>query len=318
MATPRRRHEQLGHIGAASPCRVVNDDAMGYGPQTTTDEVLEGVDLAGAVVVVTGASSGLGVETARALAAHGAEVVIAVRDPGRAADAVDAIGVYAQLVTLDLASLENVRAAADAILDRWPRVDVLVNNAGVMATPEERTADGFDLQLGTNHLGHFLLTARLAPAMRDGSRVVNVTSAGHFISGMHWDDPHYRTRPYNKWEAYGQSKTANVLFTRGLAQRGRTAYAVHPGKIDSGLYRFLPGEERDAILDGQPASRERTVKTVEQGAATSVWAATANGIPAGSYLADCHVADAADHATNPDEVERLWAWSEQEVGERFG
>jgi NAD(P)-dependent dehydrogenase (short-subunit alcohol dehydrogenase family) len=290
---------------------------MGFGAQTTADEVLAGVDLTGTVIVVTGASSGIGIETARALAACGAAVVMTVRDPSRAADVVDTVGPNGTLVTLDLASLDHVRAGADAILESWPRVHVLVNNAGVMATPDERTADGFDLQLGTNHLGHFLLTARLAPALREGSRVVNVTSAGHLASGMHWDDPHYRTRPYNKWEAYGQSKTANILFTRGLAQRGRTAYAVHPGRIASGLYRFLPDAERDAILEGQPGSREVTLKTLEQGAATTVWAATAAGIPSGSYLADCQVAEAAAHATDPGEVERCWAWSEEEVGERF-
>jgi NAD(P)-dependent dehydrogenase (short-subunit alcohol dehydrogenase family) len=283
---------------------------MGYGPQTTTDRVLEGVDLTGTVVVVTGASSGLGVETSRALAAHGAEVVTTARDPSRVAG-------NGHVVALDLASLESVRAGAATILDRWPRIDVLVNNAGVMATPQERTADGFDLQLGTNHLGHFLLTARLARALGDGSRIVNVSSAGHLGSGMHWDDPHYRTREYNKWQAYGQSKTANILFTLGLAQRGYAAYAVHPGRIASGLYRHLPDEERDAILEGRPGSSEVGVKTVEQGAATIAWAATADGIPAGSYLADCQVAAAAAHATDPDEVERLWAWSEQEVGEPF-
>jgi NAD(P)-dependent dehydrogenase (short-subunit alcohol dehydrogenase family) len=291
--------------------------AMSYGPQTTTDEVLEGLDLSGKVVVVTGASSGLGIETARALAAHGAEVVMAVRDPARAAGALDTVGPNGHLVTLDLASLDAVRTGAVAILESCPRVDVLVNNAGVMATPEERTADGFDLQLGTNHLGHFLLTALLAPALAAGSRVVNVTSRGHFISGMHWDDPHYRTRPYNKWEAYGQSKTANVLFTRGLAQRGRTAYAVHPGMIVSGLYRYLPDDERAAVIDERPAGAEQTVKTVEQGAATSVWGATADGIPSGSYLADCQVAEAAPHATDPDEVERFWVWSEEEVLQTF-
>src|SRR5262245_47008608 len=197
---------------------------MGYGPQTTTDEVLNGIDLTGTVVVVTGASSGLGAETSRALAARGAEMVMTMRDTSR-------VAANPHVVTLDLGSLDAVRAASDRILDGWPHIDVLVNNAGVMATPQERTADGFDLQLGTNHLGHFLLTARLAPALGDGSRIVNVTSAGHLGSGMHWDDPHYRTRPYNKWEAYGQSKTANVLFTRGLAQRGYAAFAAHPGKI---------------------------------------------------------------------------------------
>jgi NAD(P)-dependent dehydrogenase (short-subunit alcohol dehydrogenase family) len=292
--------------------------AMSYGPETTTDDVLEGVDLEGQVVVVTGASSGLGVETARALAAHGADVVMAVRDPARATDAADTVGASGHVVALDLASLDAVRTGAVAILESWPRVDVLVNNAGVMATPEGRTADGFELQLGTNHLGHFLLTALLAPEMPDGSRVVNVSSRGHMVSGMHWDDPHYRTRPYNKWEAYGQSKSANILFTRGLAQRGRTAYAVHPGRIVSGLYRYLPDEERAALVEEQPTRAEMTpAKTLEQGAATIVWAATADGTPSGSYLADCRVEEAAAHATDPNDVERLWTWSEEEVTQAF-
>jgi NAD(P)-dependent dehydrogenase (short-subunit alcohol dehydrogenase family) len=135
---------------------------------------------------------------------------------------------------------------------------------------------------------------------------------------MHWEDPHYRTRPYNKWEAYGQSKSANILFTRGLARRGRTAYAVHPGRIVSGLYRYLPDDERAALVEEQPARPEMTpAKTVEQGAATIVWATTADGIPSGSYLADCEVAEAAPHATDPDEVERLWTWSEEEVEQTF-
>ncbi len=287
---------------------------MNYGPQTTTDEVLEGVDLTGKVVVVTGASSGLGVETARALAVHGAQVAMAVRDPAKGIGAVDAL--EEQLVTLDLASLDSVRSGAAAIVDRWPRVDVLVNNAGVMAVPEGRTTDGFELQLGTNHLGHFLLTARLAEALGEGSRIVNVSSRGHMVSGMHWDDPHYRRRPYNKWEAYGQSKTANILFTLGLAQRRRTAYAVHPGMIGTDLYRYLPPDERAAV-ESRPAGSESTTKTVPQGAATIVWAATAVGIPSGSYLADCQIAQAAPHATQPDEVERLWTWSEEQVGQPF-
>src|SRR5439155_3275371 len=178
---------------------------MTYGPDTTADEVLDGIDLVGDVVVVTGASGGLGEEASRALAARGAEVAMAVRDPAKAAAARDTVGPNGHLVTLDLASLDRVRAGAAAILERCPRIDVLVNNAGVMATPEDRTAQGFELQLGTNHLGHFLLTALLAPALGEGSRIVNVTSLGHMISGIHWDDPHYRARAYNKWEAYGQS-----------------------------------------------------------------------------------------------------------------
>jgi NAD(P)-dependent dehydrogenase (short-subunit alcohol dehydrogenase family) len=289
---------------------------MGFGAETTTDEVLEGVDLDGKVVVVTGASAGLGTETSRALAAHGATIAMAVRNPEKGRDAAAAVGTNAGLVTLDLASLDGVRAGAAAILDGWPRIDVLINNAGVMATPQERTADGFDLQLGTNHLGHFLLTALLVPALGNDSRIVNVTSLGHMVSGMDWDDPQYRTRPYNKWQAYGQSKTANILFTIGLAERGRTAYAVHPGRIEeTDLYRHLDEEELEA--SSRASASRSSAKTIPQGAATIVWAATADAIPSGSYLADCQVAEAAPHATDPAEVERLWAWSEEQVGQAF-
>jgi NAD(P)-dependent dehydrogenase (short-subunit alcohol dehydrogenase family) len=240
-----------------------------------------------------------------------------MRDPANAVEARDVVGPNGELVALDLASLDAVRAGAGAVLDRQPEIDVLVNNAGVMATPPGRTADGFELQLGTNHLGHFLFTALLAPALRDGSRIVNVSSRGHLGSGIHWDDPHYETREYNKWQAYGQSKTANILFTRGLARRGFTAYAVHPGMIVTELYRYLPDDERAAVQN-RPASSDGTpTKTVPQGAATIVWAATGDGIASGSYLADCQVAEAAAHATDPDEVERLWTWSEEQVGQTF-
>jgi NAD(P)-dependent dehydrogenase (short-subunit alcohol dehydrogenase family) len=290
---------------------------MSLGPATTTDEVLDGVDLTGKVAVVTGGAAGLGLEVSRALAAHGAEVVIALRDPAKGDAALETVGPKGHLAPLDLASLERVRSGAAAILAAWPGLDVLVNNAGVMATPEGRTADGFELQLGTNHLGHFLFTALLAPSLRDDARIVNVSSLGHLGSGMVWDDPHYRAREYNKWQAYGQSKTANILFTRGLAQRGYTAYAVHPGRIVTDLYRYLPDDERVAIENRPAASDGVATKTVSQGAATIVWAATADGIPSGSYLADCHVEEAAPHATDPDDVARLWAWSEEQVGEAF-
>ena len=290
---------------------------MSFGPTTTTDQVLDGVDLTGKVAVVTGGAAGLGLEVARALAAHGAEVVIALRDPAKGDAALETTGPNGRLATLDLASLDGVRSGAAAIAEAWPGLDLLVNNAGVMATPEGRTADGFELQLGTNHLGHFLFTALLAPHLRGDARIVNVSSRGHLGSGMDWDDPHYRTREYNKWQAYGQSKTANILFTRGLAQRGFTAYAVHPGLIVTDLYRYLPGEERAAIQNRPAASDGVAAKTVPQGAATIVWAATADGIPSGSYLADCHVEDAAPHATDPDDVARLWSWSEEQVGQPF-
>jgi len=290
---------------------------MAFGATSTTDDVLAGVDLTGKVAVVTGASVGLGLETARALAAHGAQVALAMRNPVKGAEARDVVGPNGELVGLDLASLDAVRAGATAVLERLPQIDLLVNNAGVMATPLGRTADGFELQLGTNHLGHFLFTALLAPSLRDGARIVNVSSRGHLGSGMDWDDPHYRTREYNKWQAYGQSKTANILFTRGLARRGFTAYAVHPGMIVTELYRYLPDGERAAVQNRPTASDGTATKTVPQGAATIVWAATADAIPSGSYLADCAVAEAAPHATDADDVERLWTWSEDQVGQSF-
>jgi NAD(P)-dependent dehydrogenase (short-subunit alcohol dehydrogenase family) len=279
---------------------------MTPGRPSTADEVLAGTDLSGRVAVVTGASAGLGAEVARAMRAHGAEVVGAVRDTASAPHATRA-------VRLDLASLESVRAAAKEITATVPRIDLLFNNAGVMAAPQARTAEGFDRQLGTNHLGHFLLTALLAGSLAPDGRIVNTSSLGHMLTGMRWDDPHFRSTPYDKWQAYGQSKTANILFTVGLADRGFTAYAVHPGSVATDLGRHLEGEEAAVVAE---RSRSES-KTVEQGASTLAWAAIADGLPSGSYLADCAIADAAEHAIAPDEVRRLWAWSEDEVGERF-
>jgi NAD(P)-dependent dehydrogenase (short-subunit alcohol dehydrogenase family) len=278
---------------------------VSFGPASTADEVLDGVDLSGRVAVVTGASSGLGAELIRALAARGAEVVAAVRDTSKVE------GVAA--VALDLASLSSVRAAAGELRARGDGIDLLFNNAGVMATPEGRTAEGFELQLGTNHLGHFLFTALLAPTLSPDARVINTSSLGHMVSGMVWDDPHFRIRPFDKWQAYGQSKTANILFTKGLADRGITAFAVHPGAIETGLTRHLEGEELAFV--GEMSSAE--AKSPQQGAATLAVAAVAEQIPPGSYLADCQVAEPAPHASDPAEVERLWVWSEQQVNEHF-
>lgn len=277
---------------------------MGFGSQTTADEVLDGVDLRGTVAVVTGASSGLGAEVARALRAHGATVVGTARDPG-ALDGVEA-------VALDLTSLASVRSAAETILAGHPRIDLLFANAGVMATPEARTDDGFELQLGTNHLGHVALTALLAPALSD-ARIVLTSSLAHMLIGMRWDDPHFDTTPYDKWQAYGQSKSANILFAKGLAARGFTAYSVHPGAVGTGLMRYLEGDE--LAFAEQASTSER--KTVGQGAATLVWATVADGIPNGSYLADCAVAEPAPHAADSADVDRLWTWSEAQLELRF-
>ena len=279
---------------------------MAFGRATTADEVLAGIDLHGKVAIVTGASSGLGGEIVRVLRAHGADVVAAVRDPSRDEDTASA-------VELDLASLDSVRTAGERLTARLPRIDLLFNNAGVMATPEARTIDGFELQMATNHLGHFLLTALLAPSLAPDARVVNTTSLGHMITGIVWDDPHFRTNPYDKWRAYGQSKTANILFTRGLVDRDVTAHAVHPGAVDTGLTRHL---EREELAFVEQASSQES-KSLQQGAASPLWAAIAAGIPNGSYIADCQVAEPAAHAIDPVEVDAFWAWSEQQVGHAF-
>ena len=178
---------------------------------TTTDDVLQGVDLSGRTALVTGASAGLGVETVRALQAAGAEVVGAVRDVDKARGVVDC-----DLVQVDLSDLDSVRKGVHEAADRLPRIDLLVNNAGVMACPLSRTAQGFELQLGTNHLGHFVWTTGLLDRLAPDGRVVNLSSRGHFRSGMRWEDPHFRdATSYEKWTAYGQSKTPTCSSRRG-------------------------------------------------------------------------------------------------------
>jgi NAD(P)-dependent dehydrogenase (short-subunit alcohol dehydrogenase family) len=285
----------------------------------TTADVLTGIDLSGTTAVVTGVSAGLGVETARALAAAGARVVGTARDLGKARAVTDV-----ELVELDLASLASVRSAAAALRATVDRIDLLVNNAGVMATPHLETSDGFELQLGTNHLGHFLLTSLVRDRVQ--GRIVNLSSRGHLRSGIRWDDPHFRTGGYDKWLAYGQSKTANVLFTVGLAARGHAAFAVHPGRIMTELPRHLTQDDFAEMAASGRTSVPIAVKTIEEGAATTVWACTSPDLAGrtGLYLEDCHVSttvatgpdDVEGHradAVDPAEAERLWAWSEEQV-----
>lgn len=282
--------------------------------ETTTDDVIAGVDLSGRTALVTGASAGLGVETLRALQAAGAEVVGAVRSPARARDRVSC-----DLVEVDLGALESVRRGAAAAAERLPRIDLLVNNAGVMACPLGRTADGFELQLGTNHLGHFAWTTALLGNLAPDARIINVSSRGHFITGMLWDDPHFRDESgYDKWKAYGQSKTANILFTTALAARGFTSYALHPGMIHTELGRHLTTEGTEGLRKRAPGA----YKTVPQGAATTVFGCVADGIPNGAYLEDAAVAGPVNadftagvmpHAVDPEQAERLWTWSEEQT-----
>src|SRR5882757_2910642 len=260
-----------------------------WGATSTADEVLSGIDLHGKRILVTGVSAGIGVETARALAAHGAQVTGAVRDLEKAAavtaqvqkDAAANGGSF-ELIALDLGSLKSVRACADQLLAKGEAFDVVIANAGVMATPFGHTVDGFETQFGTNHLGHFVLVNRIAALMRDGGRLINLSSLGHRYSNVDLEDPNFERTPYEPFVAYGRSKTANILFAlafdRRHRKRGVRAAAVHPGGIQTELGRHIDPSRIQAIMDqmNQQLAAEGKGpfqwKTIPQGAATSVWA----------------------------------------------
>ncbi|MDY7096691.1 MAG: SDR family NAD(P)-dependent oxidoreductase [Pseudomonadota bacterium] len=315
-----------------------------FGKHTTADEVLEGKDLTGLKVFVTGANSGLGKETARAMAAKGAHVIMAGRDPEKLDSAfteITAMHPDASLETIlvDLASLESVRACAKQANERFDRIDLLINNAAVMACPKAHTEDGFEMQFGTNHLGHFALTKGLMPLVRagketkGGGRIVNVASRGHFITDVDLADPHFENREYDPWQSYGQAKTANILFTVGLERRfgeeGIHALTLHPGGIQTNLSRHLSQEQEEDLLKNVTASDpDFEFKTEAQGAATQVWAATAEELEGvgGVYCDDCHVAEVDDrnpkggvrsYALDPQTADKLWQLSEEMTGEVF-
>jgi NAD(P)-dependent dehydrogenase (short-subunit alcohol dehydrogenase family) len=301
--------------------------------ETTTEQVLDGVRLDGETAIVTGASTGLGLETSRALASAGAHVVLGVRSDEKGEAAAATIrervpGASLEHGIVDLASLATVRDFAAAFLATHDRLDILVNNAGVMYTPFERTVEGFELQFGTNHLGHFLLTALLAPALLAAvpARVVNLSSGGHRSSDINWDDPNYETRPYDKFESYGQSKTANILFTRELEHRfgshGVHSYAVHPGVIMTELSRYMTRDDLKELGERAKASPSGGLqfKPIEAGAATSVWAAVAPELDGhgGAYLVDCEISDEdAEWTRDAGAATRLWTMSEGLVGQVF-
>jgi len=321
-----------------------------FGATSTTEDVLSGVNLRGKRILVTGVSAGLGVETARSLAAHGAKVVGAARDLEKAKAATALVqkdaaanGGSLELIELDLANLKSVRACADGLLENGESFDVVIANAGVMATPFGHTSDGFETQFGTNHLGHFVLVNRIASLIRAGGRLINLSSAGHRYSNVDLDDPNFERMPYEPFVAYGRSKTANILFAVAFDKRHRDrrvrAAAVHPGGIQTELGRYAePGRIERVIgeLNRQLAAQGKGPfqwKSIPQGAATSVWAAVvapANEI-GGQYCENCHVAqivpdDASitvmsegvrGYALDPNNAEALWRKSEELVGERF-
>jgi NAD(P)-dependent dehydrogenase (short-subunit alcohol dehydrogenase family) len=322
--------------------------AAEFNELSTTEDVLAGIDLTGKRVLVTGVSSGLGVETARALVAHGADVVGAARDLAKAEGATAEVRTAAEaggsfeLVQLDLASLASVRACADRLVADGRPFDLVIGNAGIMATPFEQTADGFESQFGTNHLGHFVFINRIAPLIRDGGRLVMLSSSGHRGGDVDLDDPNFETGKYNPWAAYARSKTANVLFAvefdRRHKSRGIRATAVHPGRIGTGLFRHLGDDGLENIVKtmdkamadkGLPPS---LTKSTAQGAATSLWAgvfAPADAVGS-QFCEDCHVAEVNDsnvrtggangvksYALDSERAKALWARSEELVKERF-
>jgi NAD(P)-dependent dehydrogenase (short-subunit alcohol dehydrogenase family) len=322
-----------------------------FSATSTTEEVLFGINLQGKRILLTGVSAGIGVETARSVAAHGAQVVGAARDLAKAEtatvqirkDAAAANGGSFTLVELDLGNLASVRACADELLAKAAPFDVVIANAGVMATPFGHTVDGFETQFGTNHLGHFVLVNRIAPLIRSGGRLVNVSSSGHRFSNVDLEDPNFVRTPYEPFVAYGRSKTANILFAVAFDERHRKngirAAAVHPGAIQTELARHMDPSQMHALIDqiskqlaaeGKPPFK---FKTIPQGAATSVWAgvvAPADEI-GGRYCENCHVSHIVPddvpitpvsegvrgYALDPSTAAALWKKSEELVGESF-
>ena len=325
-------------------------ETTSFGATSTADDVLSGVNLKGKRILVTGVSAGLGVETTRSLAARGAQVVGTARDLNKAEAATGQVrkeaaanGGSFELIELDLANLKSVRACADQLLAKGEALDVIIANAGVMATPFGHTADGFETQFGTNHLGHFVFINRIASLIRDGGRLINLSSAGHRYANVDLNDPNFERTPYEPFVAYGRSKTANILFAvefdKRHRDRGVRAAAVHPGGIQTELGRYVDSGRLQKMVEqitqqlaaeGKPPF---TWKTVPQGAATSVWAAVVAPTDeiGARYCENCHVGRIAPedanitaisegvrgYAMDAKNAEALWKKSEELVGESF-
>lgn len=310
-----------------------------FGAASTAMEVVSGIDLQHRLAIVTGGASGIGLETTRALVQAGADVIVPARSPERAKAALHGLS-GATVEPMDLGEPGSVASFAERVRSAGRPVSILVNSAGIMATPEMRDAQRHEAQFSTNHLGHFRLTLGLWPALEaaNGARVVSVSSRGHQIAGIDFEDIDFQRRPYDKWVAYGQSKTANALFALALDKRGQSrgirAFSLHPGQILTDLARHLSAEEIasfDALDEtGRPIiDPERGMKTVEQGAATSVWCATSPDLDfiGGVYCEDCNVAPINESALgrkgvsawacDPEAAERLWqlsaAWTGSDV-----
>jgi NAD(P)-dependent dehydrogenase (short-subunit alcohol dehydrogenase family) len=303
----------------------------GFGAHSTAADVLRGIDLSGKLAIVTGGYSGLGLETTRALAGAGAHVIVPAR---RQAVAEDAVGYLdgVEVDALDLSELDSVGGFAERFLASGRSIDILINNAGIMACPQSRVGPGWEAQFGVNHLGHYALVNLLWPALANGdrTRIVTVSSAGHHLCGIRWDDIQFE-RGYDKWAAYGQAKTANILFAVQLDKLGRDlgvrAFSVHPGSILTPLQRHLCQQEMIAVgwIDENGDLAAPYFKTPKQGAATGVWAATSPQLDGagGVYCEDCDVTETADsdtfvgvreYASDPRQAARLWTLSAELTG----
>lgn len=318
---------------------MTNAARAGFGAETTTDQVLDGIDLSGKRVLITGATSGLGQESARAMAAKGASIVITGRNMPKAEQVAAGIrestgNQNVSVQELELGSFASIRAFAERFLQDDAALDILINNAGVMACPYEETADGLEMQFGTNHIGHFLMTCLIAPALlkAGNARIVSLSSRGHQMSPVVFEDIGFKDREYQNWLSYGQSKTANALFAveleKRLGGRGVHAYSVHPGVIMTELSRHMKEEDFEFLQTRAP-SGGLAFKSTEAGAATQVYAATAPELEGrgGVYLEDCHVAEVDDsdgasegvrsYALDSENAAKLWKASEEIVGQTF-
>lgn len=333
-------HEFLFELRLDQPRPPIQGDCnmSDFGQSSTADEVLANTDLSGKTAFITGGYSGLGQETARAMAARGAHVIVAGRDAEKADAAVEEIKQATgndkiEAFVCDLGNQAQLAQAGKEARERFEKIDLLINNAGVMACPYAETADGFEMQFGTNHLGHFRLTNELLPLVEKGAkqggsaRIVNLASQGHHFAPVNLEDPNFDNRDYDKWVAYGNAKTANILHAVGLekrhADKGIHAYALHPGGIRTNLGRHLTEDDMKALIDRATGEESNFVwKDIPQGAATTCYAATAPELEGkgGVYLEDCHVAEQDDesagsgvrsYALDQDTAEELWTLSEK-------
>ena len=307
--------------------------------KSTASEVLEGIDLTGKNAVVTGGYSGIGIETVRALAAAGAKVTVPARRLEAAEEALGGVAGDIEIASMDLGDLASTRKFASDYAETGRALHILINNAGIMACPETRVGPDWEAQFGVNHLGHMAMTMGLAECMQkaEGARLVCLSSTAHAMTDVHWDDPHFASHDYDKWQAYGQAKSANALFAKQVDKMGNDhgvqAFSVHPGGIFTPLQRHLPEEEMVALgwknADGTiPEAVAAMFKTPEQGASTSVWAATSPELndKGGVYCENCDIAKLAteesmrwEHARawicDDEKAERLWDMSETMLAE---